>query len=314
MKKIFFTATFFISVFVNAQDAVFSSHAWALQNTNPAFAGSWACGRAEAGYRLQWPKLNGSYQTYVASYDQYFHKAGGVGAEYIHDNAGRGMINTDRLQIDYAPYFALHKDTTGKGRLIIQPAFSVAYQNKTFDFSKITFGDMIDPRRGIIYSTNDFQGKSSESILDLSAGLLIYSRWFAAGLAVYHLNEPKEGFVRSSQLPFRYTNFAAVRIAAGANFLFVPSVIFIKQQDFESLSLDLLTSYKSFQFGIGYRNLDAMMFSAGYDLRNFMLRYSFDKSVNDLAGWSGGVHEIHFCYRFAEKKWEQSRTNLRWIE
>src|SRR4051812_5611134 len=120
MKKLFTFFTLLFTIASHAQDPAFSQPQFTPLLINPAFAGSLACGRADVGYRLQWPKLSGSYQTFNASYDQYF-RAGGVGFNYMHDNQGKGTLLTDRAEIDYAPYIALHKDSTGRGKIIIQP-------------------------------------------------------------------------------------------------------------------------------------------------------------------------------------------------
>src|SRR5687768_6053873 len=89
-----------ISILVSAQDPFYTHQNYGLSNINPAYAGSMACGRAEMGYRLQWPAMNASYTTFNMAYDQYW-MYGGWGINYTHDDAG-GLIKTDRIDLNYS--------------------------------------------------------------------------------------------------------------------------------------------------------------------------------------------------------------------
>lgn len=296
-----------------AQDPAFSQLSSAPLLVNPAFAGSWASGRATTSYRLQWPKLSSCYQTTNVSYDQYINHCG-LGFNYMHDDAARGVLKTDRFDFSYSPYFALLKDSTGKGKIIIQLGLEVSYFQKKLDNSKLNFGDMIDPRRGFIYFSNEVPNTLAKSNIDLSSGLLIYSKRFATGFATYHLTEPDDGYMGPSKLPMRFV-FHASGILGNLNdsinhLRIIPSVIFMQQQDFRSIVINVNATYSVFNLGIGFRNQDAIIFSAGYNHGYTFAGYSYDMTISDLAGTSGGTHEIHIGVRFANKKWSSRRTNL----
>lgn len=314
MKKIF-SFLLLLPFTLAAQDPAFSKYNNSLLQVNPAFAGSWACGRAEIGYRNQWPAISGNFQTVNVSYDQYQRCIGGFGVNYMHDDAGHGTIKTDRVDLVWAPYFALFKDSTGKGKFVIQPGVSIAWQQKSIDWSKLNFGDMIDPRRGFVYNTNEVPNRTKMSIPDVSAGILMYCKRVAGGIAVYHITEPDEGFLGVSKLPMRTVMHISGIIGnldeKQRHVRVVPSIIYMRQQDFINTLYNATVSYDKYSLGLGYRNQDALIFSAGFAHGHFRASYSYDRTVSKLTNATGGSHEIHFTALLMTKKWENSRTNLR---
>lgn len=95
MKKLLTAFAAIVSIGISAQDAFFTQQNYGWAMINPAYTGTLACARAETGYRLQWPKVAGDYQTFNAAYDQYF-RFGGVGFNYMHDDQSH-TIKTDRF-------------------------------------------------------------------------------------------------------------------------------------------------------------------------------------------------------------------------
>ncbi len=282
---------------------------------NPALTGSTGMLRAETGYRLQWPKLAGNYQTTNVGVDMYT-RGGGVGVHYMNDNAA-GILKTNRVDLNYAYGFRLWKDTaTGKSKVVIQPGVQISYYSKSIDWGKLTFGDMIDPRRGFVFNSNDIGSTSNRTNIDFSAGLLIMSERVSAGFATYHLTEPDEGFMGQSKLPMRFVMHASGVIGnidpneLGA-FRLVPSVIFMRQGDFQQLAGFVTGHFRMASLGVGYRNQDALLFSAGYTFSHFNLAYSYDCTISELKGYTGGSHEVHLRFTFLEDKWMDSRTNMR---
>ena len=298
-----------------AQDPFFTNQSYGISMVNPALAGSTGMLRAETGYRLQWPKLAGNYQTTNVGADLYT-RAGGVGVNYMNDNAG-GIIKTNRVDINYAYGFRLWKDTTTeKAKVVIQPGVQISYFSKSVDWSKLTYGDMIDPRRGFVFGTADIGNTSSRSNIDFSAGLLIMTDRVSIGTAVYHLTEPDEGFIGQSKLPRRYVLHASgvfgnIDPPDLEAFRIVPSVICMLQGDFQQLAGFVTTHYRLASLGVGYRNQDALLFSAGYTFSHFNLSYSYDCTISELKGYTGGSHELHLRFTFFEDKWIDSRTNMR---
>ena len=150
---------------------------------NPAFAGSNKCPRFNTNYRNEWPNLSGNYVTYSASYDAYSKSInGGIGFLATFDKQGKGTINTGMIGLIYS----YHLQVNRKFSMLF--GARAGYYQKTLDRDKLTFGDMIDPRKGFIYQTGDQIGSQSKQFFDASAGVVGYSKLVFFGLAAYHLN------------------------------------------------------------------------------------------------------------------------------
>jgi type IX secretion system PorP/SprF family membrane protein len=312
MKNIAIALTMLLSGVVMAQDAFFSQQNFGWAMINPGYAGSLACGRAETGYRLQWPKIAGGYQTFNAAYDQYF-KFGGVGFNYMHDDQVHA-IKTDRFDFDYA-YPLTVNFSFSRNAIVFQPGIQVSYQRKSIDWTKLTFGDMIDPRRGFVYNTAETPNVTAKNNIDFSAGLLLYSKRFVAGASVFHITEPDEGFLGPSKLPMRYVTQAAILLGNAdplvTGLSVIPSVVFMKQETFQNLVVRCTVKYGDCSVSTGYRNQDAVIFGASYSHYGFTLGYSYDLTVSKLNNaYSGGSHEIHLAYCFGKEQWSDIRTNL----
>jgi type IX secretion system PorP/SprF family membrane protein len=307
---LFITALIFV-IRASAQDPFFTqnNHGWSM--INPAYAGSLACARAEIGYRVQWPALSASYTTVNAAYDQYF-SFGGVGFNYTHDRAGSGLMKTDRFDFNYSYPIGIGMSDDGKSKLVIQPGVQASYYNKRIDWNQLTFGSMIDPGRGFVYS-GEAPAQTTKNIFDVSAGALAYTKRLCIGLAAFHLTQPDEGFIGTSRLPMRYVIHASGIIgnadADSAGFAIIPSVLYSKQGNFEILTGTIVARFKGISAGVGYRSRDAVYFIGGYTWRDFTISYSYDATISKL-GNTGGSHEVHFGYRFMKDKWSAERRNL----
>lgn len=299
------------AIHASAQDPYYTqqNHGWAM--INPAYAGSLACARAEIGYRLQWPAQSASYTTINAAYDQYF-SFGGVGVNYTHDRAGAGVLQTDRIDFNYSYPIGIGESDDGKPKLVIQPGVQASYYNKRIDWSRLTFGSMMGPGQGFVYS-GEPPAQTTKNIFDVSAGALAYTKRLCIGLAAFHLTEPDEGFISVSPLPMRYVIHASGIIgnakADTAGFSIIPSVLYSKQADFQMLTATLVARFGGISAGVGYRSQDAVYFIGGYTWRDMTISYSYDVTISKL-GNTGGSHEVHLGYRFMKDKWSAERRNL----
>lgn len=296
LKRLLATCTF-IALFtgVNAQDPTFTQFYANPLYLNPAFAGSHGCPRFALNYRNEWPQLSGNYVTYSASYDQYFKNiSGGFGVLATHDQQGQGTINTSMLGLIYSYHLPL-----GRKWKMMFGARASWYQ-KFLDWDKLTFGDMIDPRRGFIYSTGDVPRGGSRGFFDASTGMVIFNKHFFAGAAWHHMNRPNESMIiGESKLPWRFTGHMGAEIKLGSKSKYsnstsiMPNVIYQYQNGFQELSIGTYVKYGSFNVGAWYRNRDAFILTIGINTGKFKLGYSYDVTVSKLNnGVSGGSHEI----------------------
>ncbi|MFT5859794.1 MAG: type IX secretion system PorP/SprF family membrane protein [Flavobacteriaceae bacterium] len=267
---------------------------------NPALAGTNQCPRFVMNYRNQWPSLSGSYVSYAAAYDNYFKNiSGGIGIIAVHDVQAK-TINSSQLGLIYSYHLPLNRKWT------MLLGAKANYWQKFLDWDKLTFGDMIDPRRGFIYQTGDVPRGGSRGFFDASAGVVLFNKHFNMGFAANHLNRPNESMiVGDSKLPMRFTGHMSAYIPLGGKSQFknktviMPSVIYTYQNGFQQLNIGTYVKYGGFTVGTWLRNQDAFILTIGVDTPKFKIGYSYDVTVSELNnGVSGGAHEISLGFNF----------------
>ncbi len=296
MKKLIVLFSCVVVLFnANAQDPAFTQFYANPLYLNPAMAGSNGCPRFGVNYRNEWPQLSGNYVTYSASYDQYFKNiSGGFGVLATHDQQGQGTINTSMLGLIYSYHLTLNR----KWKMLF--GARAAWYQKFLDWDKLTFGDMIDPRRGFILATGDVPRGGSRGFFDASAGMVVFNKNFFAGGAVHHLNRPNESMIiGESKMPMRFTGHIGAEIPLGQKSKYanstsiMPNIIYQYQNGFQELNIGTYIKYGSFNFGAWYRNRDAFILTLGINTGKFKLGYSYDVTVSKLNnGVSGGSHEV----------------------
>lgn len=297
---------------VTAQDVHFSQFYSNPVYLNPAFAGANVCPRVVANFRDQWPSISGTFVSYSASYDQHFDKlAGGIAVLFMGDHAGQGTINT------YAASFVYSYRLKCSRKFNMRFALQATYQQKTLDWNKLTFPDMIDPRYGFVYETNETQpSKLSKGVFDCSAGIIGYTKNIYFGFAAHHLTRPYEGFISVSRLPIKWTaHFGGYfdlkrksrREHRFGDISISPNIIYQHQLTFHQFNYGLYLNYYPFVVGMWFRhsikNPDALIFMFGLQHEMIRVAYSYDLTVSKLANLSGGAHEVslQFLFRCREK-------------
>tara|TARA_B100001778_G_C18547555_1_gene611398 strand:- start:175 stop:1128 length:954 start_codon:yes stop_codon:yes gene_type:complete len=310
---------FFASSIVHGQDPQFTQFYANPVYLNPAFAGSNVCPRLVMNYRNQWPSFSANYVTTAVAYDQ---KAdllsGGLGFIVLSDNVAN-TLKTNHASLVYS----YHQNITRKFSLDF--GIQGTFIQKSVDASKLTFGDMIDPRRGFVYSTNDFILTEPLNILDFSAGVLGFSENFFVGVAVHHLTQPEESLVfnpnnssSKSFLPRRYSAHMGVEIplTAQTQTMFAtkketltPSILFNKQGEFQELNVGIYYTNGNLVGGVWYRNNDSFIVTFGIQTDALRIGYSYDLTTSKLSVVSGGSHEVSLAFKFyCEPKKKTYRT------
>lgn len=285
-----------------AQDPEFTQFYANPLYLNPAFAGSVRCPRMVLNYRHQWPSIAGTYVTTSASYDQYVDALhGGLGMYVYNDRAGEGTLTTNNVSAIYS----YHLPVTRKFSVIA--GFQASYQQKNLDWSKLTFGDMIDKKYGFVYSTQEQRNIDKTSYIDFSAGVLGYSNRFYGGIAVHHLAEPDEAFINTgnSKLPRKYTGHFGMSLPIDRETSISPNILYQQQQDFRQINFGLYVNRGPLVGGLwvrtSTRNADSFIALLGVQQGLFRMGYSYDITVYKLALYSGGSHEFSFAVQFSCK-------------
>ena len=304
--------TVFLNGGAKAQDPEFTQFYANPLYLNPAFAGSSRCPRMVMNYRNQWPGINRTYITYSASYDQHVDAmSGGLGISVTNDQAGDGTINTLNASVMYSYYLPVTNSFS------VKAGVQAAFAQKSIDWTKLTFGDMIDNKLGFISPTNETDPGKTVTNVDFSAGILGYSSSFFIGGAAHHLLEPDEALIPGtpSPLPMKITAHAGAIIPVGStssrhkrrsrrnpNTLpessISPNILYQKQKDFQQLNLGVYVTKGPLVGGLWYRNEDAFIVLVGLQTTNFRFGYSYDVTISKLSNASAGSHELSMTFQF----------------
>jgi len=287
------------------QDPIFTQFYANPMYLNPAFAGSRVCPRIALNYRNEWPNISGNFVTMAAAYDQKVESLyGGLGLIVLTDNAAK-TIKTTRVSAVYAYNQAITR------KFSVNFGAEATYFQKSLDWNKLTFGDMIDARRGFVYPTNDIPRGGTSSGVDFSAGVVGYTEKFFIGFAAHHLTEPNESLMNSVNVPLprRYTFHAGAVIPletgmgrySKSNDFISPNILFTQQGTFQQLNMGLYVKKNALTGGVWYRNKDAFIITLGLESDYVKVGYSYDVTISKLSLGSGGSHEVSMGFNFACK-------------
>lgn len=284
-----------------AQDPIFTQAYSSGMYLNPALTGELKGFVTNAQYRNQWPNISGNYVTSLFGIQKRFDSLGlGVGVNLIHDEAGQATLATTGIGLVVSKWFK-----TGK-KSAISLGFNASYYEKTIDVSKLTFGNMIDPKTGFTNDTNSTSLNTSVSYLTLSAGLLVKYANGNSGITISNFNTPNESFVSGghSNLPIKLTihNTNVYSINKALNWKFSHTIIYNRQQDFQSLIGYITTQFKWFKVCTGYSTMNSIIAGGGIALPRFNINYIYETTISKLTKATGGAHEIGMSFRFGNKK------------
>lgn len=304
MRKIYIFILLSLSLITyksaKAQDPEFTQFYANPLYLNPALAGSNICPRVCINYRNQWPAISGTYVTTSASVDRYlFGIKSGVGLLITNDNAGKGTLKTTNISAIYSKQIQINRNFS------VNAGLQATYGQKSLDWSKLTFGDMIDERRGFVKYSDEIPGPGKKSFVDFSAGAVAFSKYLFVGFAAHHLTQPDEGLLTTSKLPVKYTGHAGAIIPVGEKkdeTSISPNILYQQQQDFRQLNLGVYVTKGVMVGGLWYRNNDAVILLIGFQEGVFKAGYSYDVTVSKLTNASAGSHEISIGMNFYCKK------------
>jgi type IX secretion system PorP/SprF family membrane protein len=291
----------FATLGASAQDPQFTQFYANPLYLNPAFAGTARCPRVVLNYRNQWPALTGTFVTTSASYDQHVDGLmGGLGLLVTNDQAGKGTLNTTTVSGIYSYQQAISR------KFSLKVGFQATYFQKSLDWTKLTFGDQIDPRRGFVYNTQDVPRGGQVGNADFSAGVLGYSDVYFIGFSAHHLTEPNESLiVGTSKLPMKLTAHAGAAIPLGMNGKYgeartriSPNILYQQQAAFRQLNLGLYVDHGPITAGVWYRTRDAFIALIGFQTDKFKFGYSYDVTTSKLTTATAGSHEISMQLQF----------------
>lgn len=300
MKRLIIVLIFISNVFkVCAQDALFVNPQQSLVYLNPSFAGSNGGIRNQLSYRNQWPNLSGTLVTVNNSFDAFIKPLrGGLSVNLFHDDQARGTFQTQVFSIAYAQHISLMEN-----QLKIIPSFQFGYFKHTLDRGRPNLYDVFNIRRGWTWIIPGSMPKSQVENYDLSSGLLINYKNTFLGASVFHINQPNEGLIGESKMPYLLNIHASHNYFATEKLLLNFFIQYTKQHTFESLNFQTSALlYKHFLLSAGLSNNYNTRIGSGYRHHLFCFTLNYDVTYSKLSGNTAGSWELNISYTLRNKE------------
>ncbi len=289
---------------VFAQDPQFTQFFNTPVYINPALTGTTEQWRANLLHRSQWLAIDAQHLSTTLSGE--FHAPSirsGFGVLFTHDLAGIDRSLNTSFGGSYCFYLPFKSWTFRFG---LQAG--IVYQSR--DFSNLVFTSQVLPNQTPVseapLATSRFYG-------DFAGGILAYNRFLWGGFSVHHLGKPNIADLITvyTNLPMRFSAHGGLNITfqGGAGKIFLkPSGLVKLQGSSKQLDINTRMSFEKFPLTLGvyYRDLvlssvyrDALAFSAGWKVNDFVFTYSYDVTISGLTMASGGSHEISIVFETA---------------
>ena len=314
-----FALCLFACTNVFAQDPQFSQFYANPIYTNPAFAGSSTVGRIVANARNQWPSIAGTFRTGSVSFDEHYDAInGGFGAIASYDEQGVGKLRTVTANAIYAYQIPITKYIT------IQAAIQAGFVQKSIDMSALNWFDQFEQQNGIVRDSKEPLANSNPTVSypNFSAGMIVYSKYFYAGLAAHNLTEPsqslmgvKNGYIKQER---RYTGHAGmvVPIIESRNQSRVsnlyPNIVYMQQGFASQVNLgcylsrgQLVGGFYYRQITAGARNPDAFIVVLGLRTQKVKIGYSYDATMSQANPGAPSSHEISLAFELKKRKYKK---------
>jgi type IX secretion system PorP/SprF family membrane protein len=305
------------------QEVQFSQFYTQVLSLNPAFSGATKQYRFTSGYRNQWPELPQAFVTYTASFDAFVPELNsGFGIVLLKDKAGSGALSQSRVNLSYSYVFKLTKEIS------VRPAVSFGYYQRGVDSGSLIFGDQL--LRGTDRSSVE-QLEQQKGFFDASAGGLVYSKNIWVGFSALHLNKPNESLLNEiSNLPTFYSlHFGGRLVIEKDRFdevlkAFWLAVNMKAQNENVQTDIGVYAEFSPVIFGLWYRGIDwkqsnedafyntrdAIIPMVGFRHLGLTVAYSYDITISDMSGATGGSHEIGLVYEFIDPRPKKRRYRI----
>lgn len=315
---------------IDAQDIHFSQFHQTPQLLNPGATGNYeGKGRLIINYKNQWGIIGSSYRTYAASFDLPILKGKmnggyiGVGGNFYKDAAGSSKFGNTIGSLSLAGVLEIHD----KGYL--SAGIQVGVGQYSADLTNATWGSQFDGYGfNPAYSTNESAIVfASKPYADVGAGIYyqlsnssssfldetIHEMDF--GVAVFHLNRPKQEFmgIEEGRLPAKLVLQGAMEKGfALSPFAIVPTVFYAVQGPHTEFvggmllkvnfggttKLTGLSKKSAIYFGGHYRWKDAIIGKVMLEFQDYMVGVSYDANVSSFKQVSNGAGSFEVSIKY----------------
>ena len=195
--------------------------------------------------------------------------------------------------------YALHIPMTKK--LNLSFGIKAGLSNNTFFADQAQVLNIMAPNQNqYIDNTYDnfVQNQSNKYLMDMGAGLYMYSKKLFVGVAAEQLTRDLVQFGQGTanfNPQIHFNLIAGYKIPAGENLTVSPSIL-LKYMSPAPISIDgnIQFEYKEWLWlTMGYRHTDALVVMAGMNIsERFKVGYSYDYSLSRFNEFSSGGHEL----------------------
>lgn len=268
---------------LSAQDHMYSQFFNSPLYLNPALNGQFNGDlRMNLIYRNQYTSVPGALSYVSASIDYNVPQFGG-GLGLIFTRSAEGLAYLYKNNIA-----GIYSYSVGSDSYVLSFGVQAGVTNRSVDFSRLVFGDQIDPSLGYVPGSGtsaDLPVFNNKFFFDSGAGVNLTAGNFNLGGAAQHINRPNESFTGTpSKLPIRTTLHASYRLNISTDdnmdeedrSYVIPSVVFYKQSTAQAVSAGMQYKRRSINAGLWYRN------SGGS--KALVLSFVFDLFINKEGG------------------------------
>ncbi|RFZ84638.1 type IX secretion system membrane protein PorP/SprF [Mucilaginibacter terrenus] len=245
-----------------AQDHMYSQFFNNPVYLNPALNGQFEGDlRMNLIYRNQYTTVGGGGLSYMsASIDYNVPRfGGGFGLIFTRASEGTAYLNKNNIS-------GIYSYSVGSDDFVLSFGLQAGVSNRSVDYSKLVFGDQIDPRLGYIPglpTAADAGLFNNKFYFDSGAGVNVTAGEFNIGGALQHINQPNESFTGvPAKLPMRGTFHVSYRynitqddnVDEDQKSYIIPSVVLYKQSTAQSLNVGVQYKRRSINAGLWYRS------------------------------------------------------------
>ncbi len=313
---------------IEAQISHYSQFYTTPMTIGPSFAGLTSGSRFSLNWRDQWPAVAGTFTTYSAAFDHYFARAkSGVGVMVFRDQAGSGNLALTETGLMYSYKLKIgEKRGNFNNEWFLRPGIYFKYSQRTLDFHKLVFGDMIRHDGMVVGATTEYPPLPSKGYLDFAASLMGYTDLYWAGFTVDHLLRPDQALKleAESRIPMKFSVYGGFKVILNkkrrnriTRYSRNPESLtftahYRYQGGYDQLDIGAYWDKDPLVLGAwfrgipvvdkmrgGFENIDALIVLLGYKItKNLRIGYSYDITVSKLLGNTGGAHEVSLVYEF----------------
>ncbi len=230
----------------------------------------------------------------------------GLGLYYAHEKEFQHKYHTVQMAR------SLRINLVKEHYLILGLSFGVQF-GKLENWGSLTFGDMIDPRFGFIYQTQEVKPNTTSAIAILQGGLRYYWKRFSFDYT-FHQGPNGLGGLSGYSSPLTANRIKTVyHVNAGDGVTISPELMLnITNVNVRTGGTSIFSAYTSITYldmvygQIGISELNKLRFQAGYQFRDILvvqvgLSSYLDRTMDKIAG----IASIDGGVRFQLKAWNR---------